>query len=169
MGRTQHNIPPAARQGKPLQPLPPRISFSGITPPFAAAAGKARYKAATGLGFVKAMSAKLGFKPQQQHGGAQFAEGARSRCDSGAEDAQQLCTLQFRKPNYHPTLGGLRGSSIQRLSSSNMSGAGPSRINRSLTDTCMQETASLSIRLRYQSIPLPEREQKCAPNIIYTI
>lgn len=120
MGQTQHSVPPAAWQGKPLQPLPSGISFSGTTPPSAPAAGKDRNKAAAGLGLAKTTSAKRGFKPRRQHGGAQFAEGARSCRDGGAEDAQQLCTLQFKKPNHHPTLGGLRGSSTQRLSSSNV-------------------------------------------------
>lgn len=31
VGQTQHNVPPAARQGKPLQPLPSGISFSGTS------------------------------------------------------------------------------------------------------------------------------------------
>lgn len=86
-GRTQHNMRPAARQGKLPQPLPSGVSFSGNTRPFGPAAGKARYKAAAGLGFVKTTSTKLGFKPRQQQGGPSLQKGR------GAAAMAELRTL----------------------------------------------------------------------------
>lgn len=94
----------ATRQGKPLQPLPPRVSFLGIAPASVPAAGKAKYEGAAGLGFVEAIGEKLGFKPWRQHRGPDLQKGRGAAATAGLRTLSSSANHNWKKPKIVPLL-----------------------------------------------------------------